>query len=155
MWQNSRKQAVRLGGRHNMPPPHLDFWPFDFEVGVGVACDLGTPVQTFVFLGLLVFELEPMYATSDRQTDDGRRWPLNAPAAPTGRGHNKLYPMEMNGRWLEFISNLLSLVKVGTELWVLLLKFLLLNVIFVGRQLDFQTLVLLLTTSHFDLQSIT
>jgi len=34
-----------------------------------------TPVQSFVFLGLLVFELEPMYATSDRQTDgwtDGR-----------------------------------------------------------------------------------
>jgi len=21
-----------------MPPPHLDFWPFDHEVGVGVAC---------------------------------------------------------------------------------------------------------------------
>jgi len=33
----------------------------------------GTPVQSFVFLGLLVFELELMYATSDRQTDDGRR----------------------------------------------------------------------------------
>ena len=36
----------------------------------------GTPVQSFVFLGLLVFELEPMYATSDRRTDrrtDGRR----------------------------------------------------------------------------------
>jgi len=29
----------------------------------------GTPVQSFVFLGLLVFELEPMYTTSDRQTD--------------------------------------------------------------------------------------
>jgi len=40
-------------------------------------------VQSFVFLGLLFFELEPMYATSDRQTDgqtdDGRRSPLNAP----------------------------------------------------------------------------
>jgi len=33
----------------------------------------GTPVQSFVFLGLLVFDLEPMYATSDGQTDDGRR----------------------------------------------------------------------------------
>ena len=37
----------------------------------------GTPVQSFVFLGLLVIELEPMYATSDgqtdMQTDDGRR----------------------------------------------------------------------------------
>ena len=30
---------------------------------------LGTPVQSFVFLGLLVFELEPMYTTSDRRTD--------------------------------------------------------------------------------------
>ena len=29
----------------------------------------GTPVHSFVFLGLSVFELEPMYATSDRQTD--------------------------------------------------------------------------------------
>ena len=37
----------------------------------------GTPVQSFVFLGLLIFELEPMYVTSDRRTDgrtdDGRR----------------------------------------------------------------------------------
>ena len=71
-----------------MPPLHLDFWPFDLEVGVGVACDLGYPVQSFVFLGLLVFELEPMYATSDRQTDDRRRWPPNAPASHTGAGHN-------------------------------------------------------------------
>jgi len=41
----------------------------------------GTPVQSFVFLRLLVFELEPMYATSDRQTDgqtDGRRTPIIA-----------------------------------------------------------------------------
>ena len=78
---------MRLGGRHNMPRPTLTF---DLEVGVGVACDLG---QSFIFLGLLVFELEPMYATSDSrqmdgQTDDGRRSPLNAPAPPTGRGHN-------------------------------------------------------------------
>ena len=36
----------------------------------------GTPVQSFVFLGLLVFELEPMYATSDGQTDaDDRLMP--------------------------------------------------------------------------------
>jgi len=28
----------------------------------------GTPMQSFVFLGLLVFELEPMYATSDGRT---------------------------------------------------------------------------------------
>jgi len=30
----------------------------------------GTHVQSFVFLGLLVFELEPMYATSDGRTTD-------------------------------------------------------------------------------------
>ena len=50
----------------------------------------GTPVQSFVFLGLLVFELEPMYATSDRQTD---RRTTDAdhrlmPPPPTGREHN-------------------------------------------------------------------
>jgi len=41
------KQAVRLGRRHNMPPPHLDFWPFDLEVGMGVACDLGYSCAKF------------------------------------------------------------------------------------------------------------
>ena len=44
----------------------------------------GTPVQSFVFLGLLVFELEPMYAT-DRRTDGGTKATLNAPY-PTGGG---------------------------------------------------------------------
>ena len=29
----------------------------------------GTPVESFVFLSLLVFELEPMYATSDERTE--------------------------------------------------------------------------------------
>ena len=54
----------------------------------------GTPVQSFVFLGLLVFELEPMYATSDRQTerrtdrqtDDGRRSPDHRLMPPPLRG---------------------------------------------------------------------
>ena len=58
----------------------------------------GTPVQSFVFLGRLVFELEPMYATPDGQTDgwtdaDDRLMPPpplrgrgNAPASPTGAG---------------------------------------------------------------------
>jgi len=43
---------------------------FDLEVSVGVACDLGYPCAKFRLpRGLLVFELEPMYATSDgRQT---------------------------------------------------------------------------------------
>ena len=44
----------------------------------------GTPVQSFVFLGLLVFELEPMYAT-DRRTDGRTKATLNAPY-PTGGG---------------------------------------------------------------------
>jgi len=49
-------------------------------------------VQSFVFLGLLVFELEPMYAKSDRRTDgrttdaDDRLMP---PPPLRGRGHNK------------------------------------------------------------------
>ena len=56
----------------------------------------GTPVQSFVFLGLLVFELEPMYATSDRQTDgqttdaDDRLMP---PPPLRGRGHNNLHAL--------------------------------------------------------------
>jgi len=44
----------------------------------------GTPVQSFVFLGLLVLELEPMYATSDRQTD-GHRTLITA-LCPLGGG---------------------------------------------------------------------
>jgi len=53
----------------------------------------GTPVQSFVLLGLLVFELESMYATSDRQTDTDQS-PLNAPAPRTGRGHNNIMTMK-------------------------------------------------------------
>ena len=71
-----------------MPPPLLTL-TFDLLTLKSVwesRVTLVTPVQSFVFLGLLVFELEPMYATSDGRTDDGRRSPLNAPAPPTGRG---------------------------------------------------------------------
>ena len=50
----------------------------------------GTPVQSFVFLGLLVFELEPMYATSDRRTMDADHR-LMPPPHPTGRGHNNTH----------------------------------------------------------------
>ena len=87
---------MRLGGRHNMPPPLLTL-TFDLLNLKSVwesHVTWGTPVQSFVFLGLLGFELEPMYATSDRQTDgrtDRRRTPnlrspLSALPPPTGRG---------------------------------------------------------------------
>jgi len=56
----------------------------------------GTPVQSSVFLGLLVFELEPMYATwaqtSDIRQTDGRTTDaddrLMPPPPLRGRGHN-------------------------------------------------------------------
>ena len=54
----------------------------------------GTPVQSFVFLGLFVFELEPMYATSDRQTDANDRLmppPLQGGGIIT---NERLEPME-------------------------------------------------------------
>ena len=73
------KQAVRLGGRHNMPPPLLTL-TFDLLTLKSVwesHVTWCTPVQSFVFLGILVFELEPMYATSDRRTN-GRRTPMTA-----------------------------------------------------------------------------
>jgi len=44
----------------------VDLWPFDLESGVRVTWS--TPVPIFVFLGLSVLELGPIYAT-DRQTD--------------------------------------------------------------------------------------
>ena len=74
-----------------MPPPHLDFWPFDLEVGVGVACDMGYPCAKFRLPRLFGFRVRADVRDirqTDRRTDDGRRSPLNAPP-PTGRGHNK------------------------------------------------------------------
>ena len=47
-----------------------------------------TFVPVFVFLGLSVLELGPMYVT-DSQTSDGRASSLNA-SALWGRGHNKV-----------------------------------------------------------------
>ena len=77
-----------------MPPPSdLDFWPFDLEVGVGVACHLGYPCAKFRIPRPFVIELEPMYATSDRRMDrrttdaDDRLMP---PPPLRGRGHNKI-----------------------------------------------------------------
>jgi len=85
------KQAVRIGGRHNMPPPRdLDFWPFDLEVGMGVACDVGYPCAKFRLprpFGFRVRADVRDIRQTDRWTDDRRRWPPNnAPASPTGAG---------------------------------------------------------------------
>ena len=56
----------------------------------------GTPVQSFVFLGLLVFELEPIYATSDGQTD-GRTTDADHRIMPPRRGHNNgMRPLNSN-----------------------------------------------------------
>jgi len=65
-----------------MPSPHLDFLPFDLEVGVGVACDLGYPCAKFRLprpFGFRVRADVRNIRQTDGQTDDGRRSPLNAP----------------------------------------------------------------------------
>jgi len=60
----------------------------------------GTPVQSFVFLGVLVFELEPMYATSDRQTD--RRTTDADDRLMPPRGHNNaLFVQEFTYKFLQ------------------------------------------------------
>ena len=90
-----------------MPPPRdLDFWHFDLEVGVGVACDLGYPCAKFRLprpFGFRVRAVVRDIRRTDGRTDDGRRWPPNAPP-PTGRGHNNLILDEnicllMQRRW--------------------------------------------------------
>ena len=67
----------------------------------------GTPVQSFVFLGLLVFELEAMYATSDGQTD-GRQTPITA-LCPQGAGIIILEILKFNLG--QFLANSLNSVK--------------------------------------------
>ena len=54
-----------------MPPPRdLDFDLLTSKSVWESHVTWGTPVQSFVFLGLLVIELEPC---TRHQTDDGRR----------------------------------------------------------------------------------
>ena len=66
------KQAVWLGGRHNMPPPPMTL-TFDLEVSVGVACDLGYPCAKFRLPRPFGFRVRAdVRATSDRRT------PINA-----------------------------------------------------------------------------
>ena len=87
-----------------MPPPRdLDFLPFDLEVGVGVACDLGSAKfrlpRSFGFrVRADVREIRQTDRRTDgRTTDADDRLmppPLQAIAryapAHTGRGHNEL-----------------------------------------------------------------
>jgi len=63
----------------------------------------GTPVQSFVFLGLFVFELEPTYATSDRQTTDADHRLM-----PPTRGHNNIRPITHTAKLLIILSYHLS-----------------------------------------------
>jgi len=69
-----------------MPPPPVtltfDLLTLKSVWESHVTC--GTPVQSFVFLGLLVFELEPMYATSDRRTTDADHRLMPPPALRGG-----------------------------------------------------------------------
>jgi len=90
------KQAVRLGRRHNMPPPHLDFWPFDLEVGVEVACDQGYPCAKFRLSRPFGFRVRADVRdirqtdgrTDERTTDaDDRLMPL---PPLRGRMHNNI-----------------------------------------------------------------
>jgi len=69
-----------------MPPPHLDFWPFDLEVGVGVVCDLGYPCAKFRLPRPFGFRVKADVRDT-RQTDaDDCLMPL---PPLRGRGHNK------------------------------------------------------------------
>jgi len=66
-----------------MPPPLL-ILTFDLLTLKSVwksHVTWGTPVQSFDFLGRLILQLEPMYATSDRQTD-GRTTDADDPLMP-------------------------------------------------------------------------
>ena len=74
---------MRLGGRHNMPPPHLDFWPFDLGVGVGVTCDLGYPCAKFRLPRPFGFRVRA--DVRDIRQTDGRRTPITA-LCPLGGG---------------------------------------------------------------------
>jgi len=68
-----------------MPPPHLDFWPFDLEVCVGVACDLGYPCAKFRLPRPFGFRVRADVRDIRRTTDADHRL---MPPPPTGRGHN-------------------------------------------------------------------
>ena len=80
----SCRHPVRLGGRHNMPPPRdLDFWPFDLEV----ACDPGYPCAKFRLPRPFGFRVRAdVRDITDRRTDADHRLMPHPP--PYGAGHN-------------------------------------------------------------------
>ena len=66
-----------------MPPPPASWTlTFDLKSGVRVTCDVGYLCANFIFLGLSVLDLGPMYVTDRRASS------LNA-SALWERGHNK------------------------------------------------------------------
>jgi len=99
--EGHNEQAVRLGRRHNMPPPHLDFGPFDLEVGVGVSCDLGYPCAKFRLPRPFSFRVRADVCDI-RQTDADDR--LMPPPSLRGRGHNKQMIEGVNVRLLLFVK---------------------------------------------------
>jgi len=70
------------------PPRDLDFWPFDLEVGVGVACDLGYPCAKFRLPRPFGFRVRADVRDIRRTTDADDR--LMPPPSPTGRGHKNV-----------------------------------------------------------------
>ena len=103
------KQAVRLGGRHNMPPPPVTLtfdlltlksvWESHVTWGTHYPCAKFRLSRPFGFR--VRADVRDIRQT-DGPTDDGRRSPLNAPP-PTGREHNnELYPLSAGsilGKW--------------------------------------------------------
>jgi len=78
-----------------MPPPHLDFWPFDLEVGVGVACDLWYPCAKFRLPRPFGFrvradvrDIRQTDGRTDGRTTDADDDRLMPPPPLRGRGHN-------------------------------------------------------------------
>ena len=66
--------AARWPPQYAPAPADLDFWPFDLEVGVGVACDLGYPCAKFRLSRPFGFRVRAD-VRDIRQTD---RWTTNA-----------------------------------------------------------------------------
>jgi len=69
----------------------LDFWPFDLEVGVGVACDLGYTCAKFHLPRPFGFRVRA--DVRDIRRTDGRTTDADHRIMPPRRGHNKRFPI--------------------------------------------------------------